>query len=102
MLAGCGDGAGDGAGASPAPDTIAMKDFKYSPVKATVKLGAKISVSNADDAPHTLTDATGRREFTTGTIKGKKTGSIAFEKAGDFDYFCEFHPYMRGSVVVER
>ena len=101
VLAGCGDDAGDGAAAPPRTDTIDIKDFKYEPPKATVKAGAKISVPNADRAPHTLTDATGRREFTTGTIEGRKTGSVTFKKAGTFDYFCEFHPYMRGSVVVE-
>ncbi|HUR86597.1 MAG TPA: cupredoxin domain-containing protein [Solirubrobacteraceae bacterium] len=101
-LAGCGEDSGDGAGgAPPATDTISIKAFTYSPHEATVKIGAKISVPNADDAPHTLTDRTGKRTFTTGTIEGRKTGSVTFRTAGTFEYFCEFHPYMKGMVVVE-
>ncbi len=103
VLAGCGDGSGDGSSApSPATDTISIKDFEYAPQEATVKLGTKVSVPNADDAPHTLTDRSGKRTFTSGTIEGGKTGSVTFRAAGSFEYFCEFHPYMKGKVVVAR
>ena len=44
--------------ARPTPtDTIKIVDFVYDPTPATVRAGQKISVPNADAAPHTITDA---------------------------------------------
>lgn len=101
LLAGCGDSDDEGGPVAAATATIAIEDFKYAPDPATVNAGQKISLPNADDAPHTLTDRAGRRAFDSGTIKGKATGSVTFDKAGTFSYFCEFHPYMQGTVTVE-
>ncbi len=28
--------------------------------------------------------------------------SHRFDAAGDFDYFCALHPYMKGRVIVRR
>jgi plastocyanin len=107
LLAGCGDStksnsAPTPAAAAPTTTSIAIKDFKYSPTPATVKVGAKVSVANADRAPHTLTDRATGRAFDSGTIKTGATGSVTFSKPGTYSYFCEFHPYMRGSVTVTR
>ncbi len=99
LLAGCGDDSD--APAAQAPTTkIAIKAFKYAPTPATVKAGTTIAISNADSAPHTLTDRATTRAFDSGTIKGAATGSVRFSKPGTYAYFCEFHPYMRGSVTV--
>jgi plastocyanin len=98
LLAGCG---GDNSAKAPAPTTkIAIKAFKYAPTPATVKAGTTVAIANADSAPHTLTDRAAKRAFDSGTIKGAATGSVRFSKPGTYAYFCEFHPYMRGSVTV--
>lgn len=99
VLAGCGD-ASEKQGSAAVTDTIAIEEFKYSPTPATVKAGQKVRVVNADDAPHTLTDRARERAFDSGTIKGDESGAVTFDKAGTFDYFCEFHPYMKGKVTV--
>jgi hypothetical protein len=44
----------------------------------------------------------------TATVKGgfeimlppKKSGSVVLEKAGTVDYYCRFHPNMKGRVMV--
>lgn len=103
LLVGCGDddeGAAAPAGAAAATTKIEIKDFKYSPTPATVKAGATVTVPNADNAPHTLTDKGSGRAFDSGTIKGDESGSVTFTKPGTYAYFCEFHPYMKGSVTV--
>ena len=102
LLAGCGsddEGAAAPAGAAAATK-IDIKDFKYSPTPATVKAGETVTVPNADNAPHTLTDSASKRSFDSGTIKGDESGSVTFTKPGTYTYFCEFHPYMEGSVTV--
>lgn len=109
MLAGCG---GDDAGTASAPmsaaagsgttDTIKIVDFVYDPSPATVKAGQRISIPNADAAPHTITDEGSGKAFDSGTIKGKATGSVTFDKPGTYTYICEFHPFMKGEVTVTK
>ncbi len=102
LLAGCGgdDGKAGNGGSAASTDTIRIAKFLYSPKSATVKAGRAISVPNADDAPHTLTDRSPKREFDTGTIRGNETGKVTFRRTGTFSYFCELHPYMKGTVTV--
>ena len=112
ILAGCGgDADADRSAMNPAAtatraaaatDTIRIKDFVFDPSPATVRAGQKISVPNADTAPHTLTDqpAGGEPSFDTGTLRGKQTGSFTASEPGTYDVYCEIHPFMKGKVVV--
>lgn len=107
LLAGCGSGDGDkqgGTSAAPAKATattkIKISNFLYEPNPSVVKTGTKVSVTNADDAPHTLTDKGTSRTFDSGTVKGGEDGTVTFSKPGTYAYFCEFHPTMAGKVTV--
>jgi plastocyanin len=109
LLAGCGgnDKASTSTTTAPAKaatatSAIEIKDFLYDPDPATVKAGTKITVSNADDAPHTLTQEGASRTFDSGTIKGGRSGSVTFSKPGTYKYFCEFHATMKGTVTVTQ
>ncbi len=112
LLAGCGgddDAPGQAMQGKPASaasakttDTIKIVDFVYDPTPATVKAGQRISIPNADAAPHTITDTGAGKAFDSGTIKGKATGSLTISKAGTYTYICEFHPFMKGEVTVTR
>jgi plastocyanin len=100
LLAGCGDD--DGGAAAKTTTTIKIADFVYDPTPATVKAGQKISVSNTDDAPHTITAGGSGKAFDSGTIKGKATGSLTIAKPGTYAYICEFHPFMKGEITVTK
>lgn len=104
LLAGCGgdDKANTNkTGTTAAPTgAIQIKDFLYVPDPVTVKAGVKIAVSNADTAPHTLTEKSASPAFASGTIRGKASGSVTFTKPGTFTYYCEFHATMKGTVTV--
>jgi plastocyanin len=112
LLAGCGgddNGPGEAMQGKPASAasarttaTIKIVDFVYDPTPATVKAGQKISIPNADDAPHTITDSGSGKAFDSGTIKGKATGSLTIAKAGTYTYICEFHPFMKGELTVTK
>ena len=109
LLAGCGgnDKASTTTTTAPAKaatatSAIEIKDFLYDPDPATVKAGTKITVHNADDAPHTLTQEGDARTFDSGTIKGGRSGSVTFSKPGTYKYFCEFHATMKGTVTVTQ
>jgi len=101
LLAGCG-GDDDGAAATSSNATIKILDFVYDPDPATVKAGEAISIPNADDAPHTITDAGAGKAFDSGTIRGKATGSLTIDEPGSYRYICEFHPFMKGRITVTQ
>jgi len=90
------------AGAGEPTDTIKVVDFVYDPTPAAVRAGQRISVPNADAAPHTITDAGSGKAFDSGTIKGKATGSLTIDKPGSYRYICEFHPFMKGEITVTQ
>ena len=119
LLSACGggddDGGGDaaktsttgmavaGAGSGAATDTIRIVDFVYAPTPATVRAGERITIPNADAAPHTIThDAPGAGAFDSGTIRGRATGSLTIDRPGTYSYICEFHPFMKGEITVTR
>ena len=113
LLAGCGDDdktASKPATSPPAAsetaaevtDTIKIVDFVYDPTPATVKAGTKIAISNADAAPHAITDEGSGKAFDSGTIKGKASGSFTVDTPGTYRYICEFHPFMKGELMVTK
>lgn len=86
--------------AAPAPeaDAIAIADFSFG-VSRTVVAGAAVQVSNADAAAHTLTAKGGA--FDTGIVdQGVTTSFTAPVSPGTYEFFCEIHPTMTGSLVV--
>ncbi len=50
-------------------------------------------------ASHTAT-ARDREVLQSGALKTSEIYTETFEQAGTFDYFCEFHPNLKGTVVV--
>jgi plastocyanin len=79
--------------------TVDIADFKYEPVTVTVKAGSKVSWVNHDGAPHTAT-AAGSDGFDTGTLKKGDRRTLTLARAGTYAYVCEFHPFMKATVVV--
>lgn len=105
LLAGCGGGSGTTASA-PAPasppgsgSAITIKDFKFSPATLTVRPGARITVTNDDSAPHTVTADDGH-SFDTGTLQQGSSKTITAPSTGRFAFHCTVHPFMKGQLVV--
>jgi plastocyanin len=86
---------GDGVAA----DAITIEGFSYS--AATVEPGATVSIENKDSAPHTVTANEGEA-FDSGEISGGGTGSItAPSEPGTYEYHCNVHSSMSGTLTVE-
>lgn len=77
---------------------VEIRSFRFDPDHLTIRTGDTVEWLNRDLAPHTATEIDGARD--TGRIDRGGTGRITFEQAGDFDYFCAFHPHMRGRITV--
>lgn len=88
-------------GGSQKANEVAIENFDYLPKEITVAAGTKITWTNGDSAKHTATSTDGADVFTTGTLDDGQKKSVTIEKAGTYEYFCQFHAFMKGTVVVE-
>jgi plastocyanin len=85
--------------AKRAPNRAAIEGFAYGPSTLTVKRGTTVRWTNADAAPHTVTDANGA--FSSPQLGKGGTFARRFSRAGRVAYICALHPQMKGVVVVE-
>ncbi len=77
---------------------VAIQDFAFGdPLE--IKVGTTVTWTNMDSAPHTVTESTDRI-FQSESLQSGDSFSFTFEDAGEFEYFCEFHPNMVGTVIV--
>ena len=90
---------------------VEIADLKYKPAKLTVKKGDKVVWVNTDDRDHTVVarvskegkdkkDKKDKPAFDSGKIASGDKFEFKFEKAGKFEYGCEYHPRMKGVVEV--
>jgi plastocyanin len=91
--------ASSGGGAPVESATVDIKSFKYKPVMVTVKKGGRVRWTNSDSAAHTST--ADDRSFDTQTIDKGKTRMVTMTTAGTVPYHCDFHPFMKATVVVK-
>jgi plastocyanin len=78
---------------------VSIENFSYGdPIEVAV--GTTVTWTNADSAPHTVTQV-GGQGFQSNKIDPGATFSFTFTEAGTFDYFCEYHANMKGTVVVK-
>lgn len=110
-FAGCGSG-DDSAGGSGQESTptataetasagdveVAIQDFKYVPAETAVEAGSTVNWTNEDGAPHTATADNG--SFDTGDLREGDSGKVTLREPGEYEYFCEFHKFMRGRITV--
>jgi plastocyanin len=88
------------AGAALSPQTIHVdiRGFQFVPAHIDAHVGDTIEWTNRDFAPHTATESRGR--WKTPTLKAGATGHIVVTKSGTFAYSCQFHPQMKGAIIV--
>ena len=92
-------GAADPAqGAPVATDSVAIKNFAFSPAMVTVRVGTTVTWTNSDQDAHTVT-ATGGG-FTSPTLNTGDLFRYTFSKPGRYEYLCTIHPFMTATVVV--
>ncbi len=88
-------------GSEPAGEhlTVRIDGMRFEPSSITVKPGTTVTWIHASNMPHTITgNADGLRSS---TLYGGQQYSHTFDATGRYDYVCDFHPSMKGSVIVE-
>src|SRR5438128_2487990 len=75
---------------------ITIDKLAFSPTEVHAKIGDTIEWINNDPFAHTATLKGGWDIM----IPPNKSGTTIVGKAGTFDYFCRFHPNMKGRINV--
>ena len=76
------------AGAQTAGKTISIKDFQYNPADLAVKVGEKVTVTNADSTPHTITAKDGSFNV---DVPANGSATLTVPAAGSHPYYCTYH-----------
>jgi len=100
-----GDMMGGGEDTSNAPvarggmdESVAIRDFAYAPGNLEVPIGANVTWTNYDGAPHTAS-AHGD-EWDTGIMNKGDHATITFDEPEDYSYYCKLHPNMKARIRV--
>jgi plastocyanin len=86
--------------AAPAAGKLAVKisGYAFAPATATVAVGSRITFTNHDATAHTATS--NQPAFDTGTVKPGQSATVTLGKPGTYTYYCQFHAFMHGTVIV--
>lgn len=89
-----------GTDAPVGPKAVEIAGFAFEPDQLVVSMGDTVTWTNRDNTTHTTTGR-GTDVIDSPDIAGDDTFELTFDEAGSFEYFCKFHPFMKGTVTVE-
>ncbi|AZO06671.1 MAG: amicyanin [Mesorhizobium sp.] len=75
---------------------VTIDKLVFSPASVKAKVGDTIEWTNKDILAHTATVKGGWDVM----IPAKSKGKVTLKAAGEVDYFCRFHPNMKGHIGV--
>jgi plastocyanin len=75
---------------------VVIDKLVFTPAEISLAVGDTIEWVNRDVMEHTATVEGG---FDV-RIPAKKSASIVLKEAGTLDYYCRYHPNMRGRIVA--
>lgn len=76
--------------------TVTIDKLVFTPATISAKVGDTIEWINKDILAHTATV----KEGWDVTIPAGKSASLTLGKIGSVEYYCRFHPNMKGRVTV--
>ena len=79
---------------------VTIDNFSFSPGQVTVAVGTRVTWTNRDDIPHTVTSSADPRVMRSAPLDTGDDFAFTFGQPGTYRYFCSLHPHMQGTVVV--
>ncbi len=76
---------------------VIIDKLVFAPIDVNAKVGDTVEWVNKDALAHT---ATATNNDWNVMIAPKQTGKLVLKKPGTIEYFCKFHPNMKGRVIV--
>jgi plastocyanin len=90
-------GSSAGGTGAPAGSTVEISNFTFSAPPAAP--GATVTVANRDGVPHTV--SADDSSFDSGNVDAGATGAFVAPSApGTYQFHCEIHPQMNGTLTV--
>ena len=79
-----------------------MVNFAFEPESFTTTAGSTVWWVNEGSASHTVNSTEFGADFSgSGTVRTGKGFSWTFDEPGEYAYFCDNHPGMEGTIIVE-
>ena len=79
---------------------VDISQFAFVPGTLQVSVGATVTWTNEDSAPHTVSSKDDL--FDSGSLSRDDTFSYTFDQSGTFEYNCRIHPFMTvAEIIVE-
>ena len=79
------------------PVQVIIDKLVFTPAEVNAKVGDTVEWINKDALVHTATATNGEWNV---NIAANQSAKLVVNKPGAADYFCKFHPNMKGRVVV--
>ena len=76
---------------------VTIDKLVFAPAEVNAKVGDTVEWINKDALVHTATATNGDWNV---NIPASRSGQVVMKKPGAADYYCKFHPNMKGRVVV--
>jgi plastocyanin len=90
-------------GAAPAraatEHVVDIRDMRFAPGTLTIAVGDTVTWTNSDSMPHTATSEDDA--FDSGNMDEGQSFSFTFTEPGTYEYRCDYHSDMTGTIVVE-
>ena len=90
-------------GAAPAraatEHVVDIRDMRFAPGTLTIAVGDTVTWTNSDSMPHTATSEDDA--FDSGNMDEGQAFSFTFTEPGTYEYRCDYHSEMTGTIVVE-
>ena len=95
--------------------TVEIKDLQFIPAEVTITAGTTVRWINLDPVDHDVTSGvsvTGRKtrsmkqtkfpdnKFASGLFGQDKSFSVTFDAKGEYNYYCNIHPFMVAKILV--
>ena len=84
---------------------VAIRTFQFAPDTVRIRSGSRVTWINRDEIEHTITsgapDATDNRFHGVVAMRGA-THSAVLQEPGTYQYFCDRHRFMTGTIIVSR
>lgn len=83
---------------------VQMINTTFDPKEITIKAGTKVTWINNDSTGHTVTAGTRGNPsglFDSGNVAPGQSFSFVFDTPGTYNYYCQYHQGMDGTVIVQ-
>jgi plastocyanin len=83
---------------------VSIVNFAFQPGSVSIAVNDIVKWTNNDSTAHTATSgAPGALDgkFDTGNLAPNATACVQFLAAGSYNYFCNIHTFMTGTVIVQ-